>query len=127
MEREPVTGKAKEERRGRKRFRVKEGALAFLGTVPGAIVDISRSGMAVNYVLFEREPARRFRLDIFFAADDFYLADIPAALVSEMRFLPESRFSAIREKRLGLRFCELSKEQKSRIQYFILHNTTCEV
>ncbi|HHB76717.1 MAG TPA: PilZ domain-containing protein [Desulfobulbus sp.] len=115
------------ERRGRKRFRVKVGALAFLGTVPSTIVDISESGMAINYVVFEKEPARRFLLDIFFSADDFYLADISSALVSDVQFLPESRFSAIRVKRFGLRFCELSEEQKSRIQYFILHNTTCEV
>jgi hypothetical protein len=120
------TGKARDERRGRKRFRVKVGALAFLGTVPSTIVDISESGMAINYVVFEKEPDRRFRLDIFFAADDFYLPDIPTALVSDVQSLPESRFSAIRVKRLGLRFCELNKEQTARIQYFILHNTIAE-
>jgi hypothetical protein len=127
MEREEKRGKAHEERRERKRFRVKEGALAFVGTVPCTIVDISESGLAINYVVFEKEPDRRFQLDIFFADDDFFLSDIPSALVCDVLSLPESRFSAIRVKRLGLRFCELDQEQIARIQYFILHNTIAEV
>lgn len=114
------------DRRRHKRFRVKEGALAFLDTVPGTIVDISEGGMAIHYVVFEREPERQFRLDIFFAADDFYLADIPSKLVSDVRSQPESQFSAVRVKRLGIRFGELDDEQKARLKYFILHNTVAE-
>ena len=84
------------DRRRHKRFRVKEGALAFLGTIPGTIVDISEGGRAINYVVFEREPERQFRLDIFFAANDFYLADIYSKLVSYVLSPPESQFSAVR-------------------------------
>ncbi len=114
------------DRRSHKRFRVKEGALAFLDTVPGTIVDISEGGMAIHYVIFETEPERRFRLDIFFAADNFYLSDIPSELVSDVRSQPESQFSAVRVKRLGIRFGELDDEQKARLKYFILHNTVAE-
>lgn len=115
-----------QERRSHKRFRVKEGALAFLDTVPGTIVDISEGGMAIHYVVFEKEPERRFRLDIFFAAEDFYLADLPSELVSDIRSQPESQFSAVRVKRLGIRFGELDDDQKARLKYFILHNTIAE-
>ncbi len=122
MKQEDPAG-AQSDRRSHKRFRVKEGALAFLDTVPGTIVDISEGGMAIHYIVFEKEPERRFRLDIFFAADDFYLAEIPSELVSDVRSQPESQFSAVRVKRLGIRFGELDDEQKARLKYFILHNT----
>lgn len=114
------------ERRQHKRFRVKEGALAFLGTTPGTIVDISEGGLALHYVVFEQEPQRQFRLDIFFAEDDFYLPDIPSELVTDIRSQTESPFCAIRVKRLGIRFGELTSEQKERLRYFILHNTVSE-
>ena len=118
---------AHSERRSHKRFRVKEGAMAFLGTVPGTIVDISESGMAIHYVVFEREPGRQFRLDIFFADDDFYLSDIPSEIISDTQSLSDSSpFSAVRVQRLGIRFCELNDEQERRLKYFILHNTVAE-
>ena len=101
--------------------------MAFLGTVPGTIVDISERGMAIHYVVFEREPERQFRLDIFFAADDFYLSDIPSEIISDTQSLSDSSpFSAVRVQRLGIRFCELNDEQERRLKYFILHNTVAE-
>ena len=113
------------ERRAKKRFRVKDGALAFLGTVPGNIIDISELGVAVNYIIFEQKPERRFRLDIFFAEDDFYLSDIEAELVSDLQAGDESGDDSVSIRRLGLRFCELSDGQQDKLRYFILHNTTC--
>ncbi len=117
---------ARSERRSHTRFRVKEGAMAFLGTTPGTIVDISERGMAIHYVVFEREPERQFRLDIFFAADDFYLSDLPSEIVSDTLSLSDSPFSAVRVQRLGIRFGELDDEQQRRLKYFILHNTVAE-
>jgi len=125
MKQEPQVN-VQPERRSHKRFRVKEGALAFLGNTPGTIVDISEGGIAVHYIVFEKEPERQFRLDIFFGADDFYLADITSELVSDVQSQPESPFSAVRVKRLCLRFVELNEEQKTRLKYFILHNTVAE-
>lgn len=117
---------AQPERRSQKRFRVKEGALAFLGHTPGDIIDISEGGMAIHYLVFDKEPDSQFRLDIFFGADDFYLSDIPTKLVSDIQSQPESPFSAVRVKRLGLCFGELNEKQKSRLKYFILNNTVAE-
>ncbi|NOQ47186.1 MAG: hypothetical protein GQ559_11050 [Desulfobulbaceae bacterium] len=111
------------DRRRHQRFRVKDGALAFLGTVPGTIVDISESGMTVHYVVLEKEPERSLRLDIFFSGNDFYLPDIPSELVSDMSSLPDTPFSTLRVKRLGIKFGELTGKQKDKIKYFILHNT----
>ncbi|HHB76901.1 MAG TPA: PilZ domain-containing protein [Desulfobulbus sp.] len=117
--------KPNRERRSKKRFRVKEGALAFFGTVPGTIVDISETGIAINYAVFEQEPAGRFRLDIFFEDDAFNLPDIEAEVVTDSQTMAESGNDALQVRRLGLRFCELSDRQQDKLRYFILHNTTC--
>ncbi len=113
----------KNDRRTKKRFRVKEGALAFVGSVPGAIVDISEAGIAVNYAVFEQKPEGRFRLDIFFEDDAFALPDIEAEIVTERHSMAESGYIDVPVRRLGLRFCELSDGQQDKLRYFILHNT----
>ncbi len=114
------------ERRRHKRYRVKEGALAFLGTVPGSISDISEGGLAVHYVVFENQPGEDLQLDIFFGSADFYLADLPGIKVSEADSSPDTTFSRIRVRRLGVKFGELTREQRSRLEYFIHHNTIGE-
>ncbi len=125
-----MTGKTKipggVERRRHKRYRVKEGALAFLGAVPGSITDISEGGLAVHYVVFDRQPGEELQLDIFFGRDDFYLADLPGKKVNEADSGPDATFSRIRVKRLGVQFGDLTGEQKSRLMYFIHRNTTGE-
>ena len=116
--------KPERERRVKKRFRVKEGALAFVGTVPGTIIDISEAGIALNYAVFEQKPEGRFRLDIFFEDDEFALPDIEAELVTDSQTMVESGYDDVSIRRLGLRFCELSDGQQDKLRYFILHNTT---
>jgi hypothetical protein len=111
------------DRRQHRRFRVKEGALAFLGQVPGTIIDISEGGMSIHYVVFEREPSNTMQLDIFFAENEFFLPDLPVQLVSDVDASEEPLFSATKVKRLGIRFGELNSEQRSQLKYFILNNT----
>ena len=114
------------ERRQHPRYRVRDGALAFLGTTPGTIVDISEQGLAIHYVVLERKPDHRFQLDIFFADDEFYLADLPVEMVSDVSPEPQTLFSSIQVRRLGLKFGRLTDEQRDRLRYFILHNTVAE-
>lgn len=110
--------------RRHKRFRVREGALAFLGSIPGTIFDISQGGMCVNYVVFENDPDQELKLDIFFSEGDFYLPDIPCRIVSDTDYPSIAPFSAVQVKRLGIQFGELSSEQEAGLQNFLLHNTT---
>ncbi len=114
------------ERRRHKRFKVKDGALAFIGSVPGTIVDISEGGMTVRYVVLEKELNSPFQLDIFFGINDFYLPDVPGDVVNEGVDFPQPPFSAFYIKRLGIKFGELTSEQESQVKYFILNNTVSE-
>ena len=120
------TKKAGRENRRHKRFRVREGALAFLGSVPGTITDISQGGISVNYVVFEKDPDQVLKLDIFFSAGDFYLPGIPGRIVSDEDYPSEAPFSAVQVKRLGIQFGELTSEQEASLKYFLLHNTISE-
>ncbi len=104
----------KHDRRSTKRFCVKDGAMAFLDAVPGTIIDISEAGIAVNYVIFEKEPEKYFRLDIFFEEDDFFLPELAAEVVTDGPVSDAPRFDGTQVRRLGLRFCELTGEQKDR-------------
>jgi len=116
-----------QERRKHKRYRVKNGALALIDNIPGTIVDISKSGLSINYTVFGKEPVENLRLDIFLSSDDFYLQDIPARLVaSQDKSGSKSTFGSIQVKRYGLQFGEMTEEQQSNLRYFILHNTVAE-
>ncbi len=116
-----------EDRRKHKRYRVKNGALALIDNIPGTIVDISNTGLAINYTVFGKEPVDNLRLDIFLSSDDFYLQDIPATLVAAReKSSSKSTFGSIQVKRYGLQFGEMTEEQESNLRYFILHNTVAE-
>ncbi len=117
-------GQVAEDRRAHGRFAVKEGGLAFLETIPTTIVDISECGMAVHFVVLGEEPKTCFPLDIFHGAENFYLAGLPAELVSVVDLPPASRFSIILVKRASIRFGKLDDEQKNRLKYFINTMTT---
>ncbi|MBW2328249.1 MAG: PilZ domain-containing protein [Deltaproteobacteria bacterium] len=124
MEQE-TTDTCRESRR-HKRYRACEGALAFLGSVPGTITDISQGGMCVNYVVFGKDPDQVLKLDIFFSEADFYLPGIPGRIVSDVDCSSEAPFSVVQVRRLGIEFGELSSEQEAGLKYFLLHNTISE-
>jgi c-di-GMP-binding flagellar brake protein YcgR len=127
MAKENIVMANEQERRKHKRYRVKNGALALIDNIPGTIVDISKSGLAINYTVFGKEPVEQLRLDIFLSSDDFYLQDIPARLVSAKdRGGSQSTFGSIQVKRYSLQFGEMTEEQESNLKYFILHNTIAE-
>lgn len=115
------------DRRRHKRYRVREGALAFLGPIPGTIMDISRGGMSVKYVVFEKKPEQILKLDIFFPGEDFFLPDIPAFIVSDIDCPARAPFSAVQVRRLGVEFGELSSEQEASLKDYLHHNAIAEV
>jgi len=115
------------DRRRHKRYRVREGTLAFLGPIPGTIKDISRGGMSIKYVVFEKRPAQILKLDIFFPEENFFLPDIPACIISDIDCPAKAPFSAVRVRRLGIKFGELSREQEVSLQYYLQYHAIVEV
>ncbi|OQX05273.1 MAG: hypothetical protein BWK76_27705 [Desulfobulbaceae bacterium A2] len=108
------------ERRQHPRVMIKNGALALIDNLPGTIIDISESGLAMHHMVFEQEPRKSFRLDLFIQPDELFLLDLPVELASEIE-LPDEQ-DTIQLRRYGLRFGELNDDQRQQLKYFILHN-----
>ena len=120
---EPIMREELDERRCCPRFRVKNGALAFLGAVPGKIADIGLKGMSMKFVPMDKVEGKQLKIDIFVPDQDFYLPGISCRLVSEIDIPADAPFQVVRVKRLSLEFCDLTNEQQAGLQYFFKHNT----
>jgi hypothetical protein len=114
------------ERRKCSRFKVTEGAFAFINNTPFTIRNISEGGMQLHSVLFDDSPLDEMLVDIFLKKDNFYLQNIPVHLVRIKKNSAASSFSGLHDKCFGLQFGELTQQQKTRLDYFIAHGTTGE-
>ena len=117
----------REERRKHPRYKVKEGTLAFLEATPCAIVDISESGMAINYVAFIEKCITNYIFDLFSSNKNNYLPHIPGEVVAERALVSPSLFNVIHTKRLGIKFDTLTPDQQSLLRYFIAQSAAGKV
>ncbi len=115
-----------EERRHYTRFQVREGAYAFIDNIPFTIQDISEGGMKIQSVIFDDVPMDDIVLDIFVNNGEFYLKGIPVRLISLMENEATTPFSAIRVRRFGFEFGDLTEQQIQLVDSFITYNTVGE-
>lgn len=115
------------ERRKNERFRAKNGAFVALRphyTKLGQISDIGINGLSFHYMAREERPNESSDiLDIVVTKGDFYLGKVPFETVSDFE-ITKVPISSITIKRCSVRFGELSKDQKSRLEDFIQNHTT---
>ena len=113
------------ERRKHQRFKAREGSFAALkpSQAVGEITDISKGGLAVHYALYDRDLEMPSEVMIIFTADRFHLKKIPCKKISDFQIEENPPFSSISTRRCGLKFGDLTEEQKSQLDYF-LHNYT---
>lgn len=105
------------------RFRAVEGAVAVQGAKIGQIIDISRSGLAFQYIALEEEESLHEPLRIICNHDLFNLPAIPSQEVYD-RPLPSSlSFSDMRMRRRGLLFHPLEAPQEEALLYFLAQHT----
>jgi len=119
------TDQAKERRRST-RFKVKAGAYTVFSPksiIPGRINDISADGLSFSYVEGEEWYHNSSELDILFGENDFYLDKIPFETVSDTVIENESPSSQIIMRRCGVKFGQLTEEQRIQLNMFIQHNT----
>ena len=115
-----------EERRRYTRFRVREGAYAFIDNIPFTIQDISEGGMKIQSVVFDDTPLDNLKVDIFVNSGKFYMRDVSVRLVRLLQDNSTTPFSAIRVKRFGFEFENLSDQQKLLLDNLITLNTVGE-
>nr|WP_320010154.1 PilZ domain-containing protein [uncultured Desulfobulbus sp.] len=107
------------ERRQHRRHRVHSDALAFIGTEPGGIIDISEGGIAVRFVSMQPQHSRPREVDLFFPPTNLYVQNLPVAVVNEITSPPHSIFSTLTSRRYCIQFGSLSNQQQTLIRNFL--------
>ncbi len=117
------------ERRKSKRFHVKEGGVALVtppgqhATTVGDIIDISMNGLSFHYISDTALPSWAGELTIAMAEHKFYLRGLPTRSISDFE-IARTPFGFLSPRRHGLEFDELTQEQTSCLEQFIINHAT---
>ena len=110
------------EQRKDKRFQLKKCAFA----IPRArtrklwqIMDISKGGLAFQYVVNGERVYDSPDLDIAYSKASFYLEKMPFKAVSDLEIENGIRWSSLKVRRCGVQFGELTDNQVSLLEDFI--------
>ena len=114
------------DRRAYTRFKVVDGAFAFIANTPFIIQNISEGGMALNSVVYDDSPPEEMLLDMFLKDENLFLENIPVRLVRFQKNISLSPFSTTHSKCFGLQFGELTEQQKTRLDHFIARSSSAQ-
>ena len=127
-----MINKATQERRQYERYRIKEDHRAYVALRPkfkqiGQMKDISQGGLCFEYLfLNDLEPLSNkesaFSVDIFIAENGFYLSGVkckPAYDINYGNDHPSLAFGLMERRKCGLKFDELTENQKKQINTFM--------
>ena len=87
----------------------------------GKVKDISKGGLALEYVLNETKITGFSEIDIFLSGYPFYMSRIPSKIIYDKNINGEYRTEGTRQ--CGLKFEDLAPEQTSQLQYFLRNYT----
>ena len=117
------------ERRKNKRFVVQEGVYALLknnSSKLGLVKNISRGGLAFNYIVNGEGMHEPFKVDIFISGRGFCLKDIPAKKISDSHINNKLPFSTFVIRKVSIQFNELNQSQLSQLDNFMRDYTAGE-
>ena len=126
-----IAGNRREGTRNREHLRFRAKDLTFVKLVSGSDVDvaqmtdISKGGLSFRYFLDEKQPQDYSDLGIFMSDNDFAIDQILFETVSNT-VSNSSQFSSIVMKRCGVQFKNLTAEQTSMLEYYLLNHTMGE-
>ncbi|MCK5227443.1 MAG: PilZ domain-containing protein [Desulfobulbaceae bacterium] len=106
------------ERRKQKRFSVAQ-SYTINSAKPGMIVDVNMEGLAVRYIDRKSFPKESYTLDISQDDTGFSLKDLPYEIVTDDVTTHQLSDRTLVIKRMGVKFNELSEQQKGRLESFI--------
>lgn len=90
----------------------------------GQLLDISRSGLAIRCFVNEKKSQDYSELDIFLSGSDFRIGGLPIRTVSEIELANRLLFSTAIFKRYGVKFENLTREQKAGLDHFLINHTS---
>lgn len=117
------------ERRQTKRYRVRDGIFAVLMANKdklGQIRDISMQGLSFRYVNADGSSREAGELKIIIAGYGLYLDKLPVETVSDFEIQGAFSFSPLKMRQIGIKFVDLTLEQKYQIGRFIRKHTVEE-
>ena len=110
------------EKRQFERYSVQEGAIALIGnpmTMMGSIIDVSRGGLSFQYLTNHNTPNSFTELGILISGKAFYLDKIKYETVSDTEMLDGGVGDLFPLRRCGVKFEQLTGEQKDKLDQFI--------
>ena len=87
----------------------------------GKVKDISRGGLAFEYILNGTQYTGSSGIDIF-SGDRFYLPRIPSKIVYDMEIV--GQYQDVERWRCGLQFGDLTEDQAAKLDLFLQNHTT---
>ena len=114
------------ERRKHKRFKAKKGFLAV--AIPdfkklGQIKDISKGGLAFQYLADAEQTKDSVEVEILSKADDFYLKKLPARTVLDVEIKNPVSLSLLPMRQLSMQFGKLNHYQKELLNHLLQRYT----
>jgi len=114
------------ERRKDFRFRAREQTFAALhnGCIRvGRLQNISRGGLAFQYMLINHPRSTGFSVDIFAAGTEFHLSNVPCRTVYDIDLPGQGAngnfFPTLMSRQCGLQFKELTETETDRLRFFL--------
>jgi len=109
------------------RFQAKDVAYAALhGSKVGIIIDITREGLSFRYfhdATHVQDDSHKVLTVSIFNQDGFALQHVPCRVIADDSMLSEYTFSLVKMYKCSLKFGELTTEQQSQLDYFLVHFT----
>lgn len=117
------------DRRRKKRYRVKEGAFAALinhDNRLGQIKDISLVGLSFRYIEGNENFDPQSELKIILAGNGLFMENLPYHTVNDYEVDNGFTYSSLKMRQMHLAFGDLTTDQLSQLDYFILNHTMGE-
>ena len=121
-----VEKKTTVERRKHKRFKAQKDSYVALmndSIKVGEILNISKGGIAFNYMSKGEELTGWHKMKIFLSSKRFYLKEVQFKAVSDFYVDSKTPYSKVLMKRCSGQFGELTTYQRSQLDYFIANHT----
>lgn len=118
--------RALSDRRRSRRYQAKEGTFAVFVTRKdklGQIKDISMRGLSFRYVNDDRISTSTGELKIIIAGYGLYLDKVNAETISDFEVINGFSVSPLKMRQTGIKFVDLSPEQKFQLGRFIRNHT----
>ncbi len=117
------------ERRRKKRYKAQKGAFAALvnGTQRlGQIKDISLVGLSFRYIDSRDKASSKGVLKILLAGGGLFMDNLPFKPVLDVELENSSPFSSVKMRQMHIAFGDLSPQQLTQLDEFILNHTMGE-